>query len=121
MRLKITRDGTGDMAALRNSKSRELQLRILSGIVIIAGIIGGIYLGGWAWNIVTAVLSLISLNEYYKTYMKNTYACPSLITTISKERIFPPVNEYDLIGKSKCSKEQMKIIDNEIQNRFSTQ
>ncbi len=56
------------MAALKNNKnnSREFQLRAISGVVIIAGIIGGIYLGGWTWNIVASVLALLSLAEYYK-------------------------------------------------------
>ena len=86
------------MAALRNSKSRELQLRILSGIVIIAGIIGGIYLGGWAWNIVTAVLSLISLNEYYKMLSRRKefklsrgigYICSLAVLLSSAEGVRP--------------------------------
>lgn len=60
------------------------------------------------------------LLEYYKTYIKITYACPSLITTISKEKIFPPVNEYDMMGKIKCAKSEMKIIDEALYDRFFT-
>ena len=35
------------MAGLR--PSGELQLRTVSGLVIAAGVIAGIYFGGWAW------------------------------------------------------------------------
>lgn len=48
------------------SKNNEFQLRTISGLVIIIGIIGGIYLGGWAWSLVASLLALISLAEYYK-------------------------------------------------------
>nr|MBP3259112.1 type II toxin-antitoxin system PemK/MazF family toxin [Bacilli bacterium] len=67
------------------------------------------------------VNKIATLLEYYKTYIKTTYACPSLITTISKERIFPPINEYDIMGKAKCPKDMMKTIDNAINDRFFTQ
>ena len=86
------------MAASRNSKSSELKLRILSGVVIIAGIITGIYVGGWAWNIVTALLSLISLSEYYKMLAKRReirlsrgigYICSLAVLLSSAEGVRP--------------------------------
>lgn len=55
-----------------------------------------------------------TLLSYYKSNVKNTFACCSLITTISKDRIFPPINEYDIIGKEKCSDDVMDIIDTAI-------
>jgi phosphatidate cytidylyltransferase len=46
--------------------SRNLVLRTLSGLVVMAGILGGIYQGGWMWILVVAVLALLSLAEYYR-------------------------------------------------------
>lgn len=62
---------------------------------------------------------LNTLLSYYKSNIKNTYACCDLITTISKTRIFHPINEYDIIGREKCSKEVMDKIDKEILQRFT--
>ena len=56
--------------------------------------------------------------NYYKTNKKNTYACCSLITTISKTRILSPINEYDIIGRKKCSSDILTLIDNDIKNKF---
>lgn len=67
----------------------------------------------------TKLNKLDTLLSYYKSNVKSTYACCSLITTISKERIFLPINEYDIIGRAKCSNKVMEIIDNEIKNRFT--
>ena len=49
----------------------------------------------------------------------NTYACSSLITTISKSRILKPINEYDFVGKEKCPKEVMDKIDKELIEKFT--
>ncbi len=56
--------------------------------------------------------------DYYKCNKKNTYACCSLITTISKTRILSPINEYDIIGRKKCSKYILDLIDNDIKDKF---
>ena len=56
--------------------------------------------------------------NYYKTNKKNTYACCSLITTISKTRILSPINEYDIIGRKKCSNQILNLIDNDIKVKF---
>lgn len=61
---------------------------------------------------------LYTLLCYYKSNAKNTYACCGLITTISKTRIFKPINEYDIVGKERCSDEVMDKIDNEIIIKF---
>lgn len=58
--------------------------------------------------------------DYYKTNKNNTYACCSLITTISKTRILSPINEYDIIGRKKCSNEVLDLIDNELRERFTS-
>ena len=62
---------------------------------------------------------LYTLLSYYKSNFKNTYACSSLITTISKTRVFPPINEYDIVGREKCSDEIMDKIDKEIMDKFT--
>lgn len=62
---------------------------------------------------------LLTLLSYYKSNEKNTYACCSLITTISKTRIFPPINEYDIIGRAKCSTEVMEMIDKEVLDKIT--
>ena len=65
------------------------------------------------------IKKLETLLSYYKSNVKNTYGCCSLITTISKNRIFPPINEYDIIGSARCSSEVMEKIDNEVKKRFT--
>lgn len=65
------------------------------------------------------IKKLSTLLTYYKSNVKSTYACCSLITTISKTKIFLPINEYDIIGRERCSSEVMDKIDNEIINRFT--
>lgn len=67
----------------------------------------------------TKLNKLNKLLSYYKNNIKNTYACWNLITTISKSRILPPINEYDIIGRERCSKEVMDKIDNMILKQFT--
>ena len=62
---------------------------------------------------------LYTILSYYKLNAKNTFACCSLITTISKSRIFKPINEYDFVGKMRCSSDVMDKIDYEIINKFT--
>lgn len=62
---------------------------------------------------------ILTLLSYYKSNSKNTYACTSLITTISKTRIFQPINEYDIIGRAKCSSEVMEMIDKETLDKIT--
>lgn len=69
----------------------------------------------------TKLNKLKTLLSYYKSNVKTTFACCSLITTISKERIFLPINEYDIIGRARCPKKIMDMIDEEIKNRFTSQ
>lgn len=52
------------MAAL-SPERRNLVLRTLSGIVVVLGILSGIYEGGKVWILVVSVLALLSLSEYY--------------------------------------------------------
>jgi hypothetical protein len=61
---------------------------------------------------------LYNVLDYYKSNSKHTYACTSLITTISKTRILSPLNEYDIIGRKKCSVEILNLIDNDIKDKF---
>lgn len=68
---------------------------------------------------VTKLIKLNTLISYYESNIKKSYACCSLITTISKTRIFPPINEYDIIGKDRCSDDVMNMIDCEIKDKFT--
>lgn len=65
------------------------------------------------------IKKLSTLLSYYKSNAKNTYACCNLLTTISKTRILPPINEYDIIGYERCSDEVMNQIDNELLRHFT--
>ena len=47
-------------------RRHNLVLRILSGAVLVSGILGGIYEGGWMWVTVVLLLAIISLAEYYR-------------------------------------------------------
>lgn len=57
--------------------------------------------------------------KYYSNYAKNSYACLNQITTISKEKIIKPKNEFDIIGRSKCNCKTMQIISKEIIKKFT--
>ncbi len=48
------------------ARRRNFVLRTLSGLVVVAGILGGIYQGGWVWILVVSLLALLSLAEYYR-------------------------------------------------------
>lgn len=61
---------------------------------------------------------LATLLSYYENCLKESYACCNLITTISKERIFYPINEYDIIGNTKCSDETIDKINDEVKKYF---
>ena len=65
------------------------------------------------------IKKLNTLLTYYKSNQKNTFACCSLITTISKTRIFKPINEYDVIGKERCPDTILNKIDKEIIDKFT--
>lgn len=70
-------------------------------------------------NDIVKETKLHNVLDYYKSNKKNTFACCSLITTISKTRILSPINEYDIIGRKKCSKEVLDLIDNDIKDKFA--
>lgn len=65
------------------------------------------------------IRKLYTLLSYYKSNQKNTYACCSLVTTISKTRIFKPINEYDFVGRTRCSNKVMDKIDKELIEKFT--
>ena len=62
---------------------------------------------------------ITTIMSYYKTNIKDTYACTGMITTISKTRIIKPINEYDVIGKIKCSPKILDMIDKEILDKIT--
>ena len=57
--------------------------------------------------------------EYYSNYAKSSYACLNQITTISKNKIIRPKNQFDIIGRAKCSSKTMNFISNEIIKKFT--
>ena len=65
-------------------------------------------------NIDFQIEKLDFLIKYYENNLKVTYGCTNLITTISKFRLISPINEYDIVGKARCSDEVLNIIDNDI-------
>ena len=66
-------------------------------------------------------LQFISILKYYKKTRNNlSYARIDQIRTISKLNIIPPMNQYDVVGKIKCSDDIMKQIDNEIIAKFTS-
>ena len=82
------------MAGLR--PSGELQLRTVSGLVIAAGVIAGIYFGGWAWLGISLALALLSLGEYYRMLSKRMklsrgigYICALAVMLSSAEGVQP--------------------------------
>ena len=52
--------------------------------------------------------------EFYLKYNKNTYANVQAITTISKFRIFKPINPLDPIGKIVLSERILKILETSV-------
>lgn len=53
---------------------------------------------------------LITCKNHYDHYSKNSFAVISGVTTISKSRIYPPINKNDPIGRIKVSKEEINRI-----------
>lgn len=58
--------------------------------------------------------------EFYLKYNKNTYANVQAITTISKFRIFKPINPLDPIGKITLSDRILKILETELIKNLTT-
>lgn len=65
------------------------------------------------------IQTLQKMIEYYSNYAKNSYACINQITTISKKKILPPKNQFDIIGRAKCNSKTMQIISNEIIKKYT--
>lgn len=60
------------------------------------------------------------LLQEYKKYNKKTYANVSQFKCISKNRIIYPKNNYDIIGKTRISKEVMNKLNLELQKLYLT-
>ncbi len=87
-------EGNGVMAASKSSS--ELLQRTISGVVIVAGVLGGIYLGGGFWVSVVVLLAVLSLAEYYRMlgrHMKISkgvgYICALAVLFSSVEGVRP--------------------------------
>ena len=62
-------------------------------------------------NIKKEIQACKKVISFYKAHDKDTYACINQITTISKERIYAPINKYDIVGTAKCSNALLDEID----------
>ena len=102
-------------------KRTKIETILIFGILILYYALSQIFFVkmGSIYSIIINPLFWILLCVSLKLYIKKTYACCNLITTISKERIFPPINEYDIIGKARCSNEILNDIDKEIKKNFT--
>lgn len=75
----------------------------------------------WNPNYKKEIKSIETILKYYKKTRNNlSYVRIDQIRTISKLNIIPPMNQYDVVGKIKCSDDIMKQIDNEIIVKFTS-
>ena len=79
-----------------SASRRNFVQRTLSGIVLVAGVLGGIYKGGNVWVIVVALLALLSLAEFYRLLSGPFrvsrgvgYLCALLVVFSSAEGVRP--------------------------------
>lgn len=61
------------------NSSPDLPLRALSSVVVVVAIIGGISMGGMAWNAIVFVISMLSLWEFYRLLSTKHDISPWLI------------------------------------------
>ena len=65
----ITQEGI-DVMADSKAERKELRLRAISSVGIVAVILGAIYYGSYAWPVVAGIIALMSLSEYYRLVNK---------------------------------------------------
>lgn len=63
--------------------------------------------------------SIKEMMDYYSNYANNSYACINQITTVSKSKVFRPKNEFDILGRAKCSSKTMRFISGEMMKKFT--
>ena len=61
------------------NSSPDLPLRALSSVVVVVAIMGGIAMGGMAWNAIVFVISMLSLWEFYRLLSTKHDISPWLI------------------------------------------
>lgn len=68
-----------DVEAMEQARSSDLALRIGSAVLLVALLLGSLYLGGWWFTAFITVIMLVSLGEFYATVRRTGYAPLALV------------------------------------------
>lgn len=68
-----------DVEAMEQARSSDLALRIGSAVLLVALLLGSLYLGGWWFTAFITLIMLISLGEFYATLRRTGYAPLALV------------------------------------------
>jgi phosphatidate cytidylyltransferase len=68
-----------DVEAMEQARSSDLALRIGSAVLLVALLLGSLYLGGWWFTAFLTLIMLISLGEFYSTLRRTGYAPLALV------------------------------------------
>lgn len=68
-----------DVEAMEQARSSDLALRIGSAVLLVALLVGSLYLGGWWFTAFLTLIMLISLGEFYATLRRTGYAPLALV------------------------------------------
>lgn len=68
-----------DVELAEQARSSDLALRVASALVLLAMFLGSLYLGGWWFTLFLALVTVVSLGEFYATVRKVGYAPLALI------------------------------------------
>jgi hypothetical protein len=75
-----------DVEAMEQARSSDLALRIGSAVLLVALLLGSLYLGGWWFTAFLTLIMLISLGEFYATLRRTGYAPLALVGTAGDHR-----------------------------------
>lgn len=68
-----------DVEAMEQARSSDLALRIGSAVLLVALLLGSLYLGGWWFTVFLTLIMLLSLGEFYATVRRTGYAPLALV------------------------------------------
>src|SRR5690606_20541006 len=68
-----------DVEAMEQARSSDLALRIGSAVLLVALLLGSLYLGGWWFTAFISLIMLVSLGEFYATVRRTGYAPLALV------------------------------------------
>lgn len=68
-----------DVEAMEQARSSDLALRIGSAVLLVALLVGSLYLGGWWFTAFLTMIMLVSLGEFYATLRRTGYAPLALV------------------------------------------